>query len=294
METKVGGEKVRQEKLLDETDWDLLIILDACRYDYFREIYSEYLEGDLKKAISPASNTMEWCRKVAGDYRFKEDVCVSANPHINSKVPVGNVGWDPRDKFRKIYDVWLTDWLDEMPTVMPERMAERTLEVAEGRSDRVVSWFIQPHAPFISAHKGGVNPFPRQESKNSPMEVGEKKQGSFRRSLQYFMQTFLPLPLHKIFWEYQVNVRNVNVGPERVAYARLSMEELKKAYMSNIVLALRQVKKIVDWFPEKNIVITADHGELLGDNKLFGKKIGHPAGYDYLELREVPWLEVKK
>jgi len=288
----VGVGEVRQEKLLDETNWDLLIVLDACRYDYFREIYLKYLEGNLKKTISPASNTMEWCRKVVGDYRFKEDVCISANPHINSKTPVGNVGWDPRDKFKKIYDVWLTDWSDEMPTVMPENMAERTLEVAETRSERVISWFIQPHAPYIPAHVGGVNPFPRkQKGVRGALKVGGNLSG-VRKTIGEFIEIFLPLPLLKKWWEYQVNVRGVSVGPDRTTFAILSIQEMREAYMNNLKLALRNVSMLIEKIKDMDIVITADHGELLGDNKFFGKKIGHPAGHGYPELREVPWLEV--
>lgn len=283
---------MRQEKLLDETDWDLLIVLDDCRYDYFERIYRDYLKGNLTKAISPASNTFEWCMKVAGDHRFRDVVCVSANPHINSRVPVGRRRWDPRDKFGKIYDVWLTDWSDEMPTVMPEKMAERTLEVAKTRSERIMSWFIQPHAPFITVHRGGKNPFPRQEGENSPMKVGGGNLKFYRQVIQTIVETYFPLPLHKLYWEFQVKVRKISVGVDRVAYANLSMGQLKEAYEQNLRCALEAVKWIVENLPDRKIVITSDHGELLGDNWLVGKKIGHPAGYNDPKLREIPWLEV--
>lgn len=28
-----------QKRLIHETDWDTLIVLDACRYGYFKEVY---------------------------------------------------------------------------------------------------------------------------------------------------------------------------------------------------------------------------------------------------------------
>ena len=31
--------------------WDYLIILDACRYDYFQDVYKKYLQGELFKKI---------------------------------------------------------------------------------------------------------------------------------------------------------------------------------------------------------------------------------------------------
>jgi len=52
------------EKYVMDEEWDFLIILDACRYDYFKEIYKNYLDGgNSMKAISPAIETIEWCQK---------------------------------------------------------------------------------------------------------------------------------------------------------------------------------------------------------------------------------------
>jgi len=46
-----------------EEDWDYLIILDACRYDFFSWMYSKYFEGKLIKAKSVGSCTVEWLIK---------------------------------------------------------------------------------------------------------------------------------------------------------------------------------------------------------------------------------------
>jgi hypothetical protein len=43
---------VDQRKLIHTVPWDTLILLDACRYDAFTQIYGEYLTGDLIKAYS--------------------------------------------------------------------------------------------------------------------------------------------------------------------------------------------------------------------------------------------------
>ena len=49
----------KQTDILKE-DWDFLIILDACRYDYFKGGYNKYIkEGNLKKAVSPGIHTMD-------------------------------------------------------------------------------------------------------------------------------------------------------------------------------------------------------------------------------------------
>jgi len=44
-----------------EEHWDYLIILDACRYDYFAVMWKNYFDGELEKRVSLASGTLKWC-----------------------------------------------------------------------------------------------------------------------------------------------------------------------------------------------------------------------------------------
>lgn len=53
----------KQKNLINERDWDCLVILDACRYDYFEKVYEDYLSGDLRKVLSSGSCTEEWLNK---------------------------------------------------------------------------------------------------------------------------------------------------------------------------------------------------------------------------------------
>ncbi|ELY63814.1 hypothetical protein C492_06831, partial [Natronococcus jeotgali DSM 18795] len=39
-----------------ESEWDYCLVLDACRYDVFEDVYDDYLEGDLEKRRSPGSS----------------------------------------------------------------------------------------------------------------------------------------------------------------------------------------------------------------------------------------------
>ncbi|KXB07236.1 hypothetical protein AKJ52_00715, partial [candidate division MSBL1 archaeon SCGC-AAA382C18] len=73
----------KQVNLIKEKEWDCLIILDACRFDFFREVYKNYLDGELYKVISEGSQTSEWVRKTFRKEYF-EAVYVSANPYVNS------------------------------------------------------------------------------------------------------------------------------------------------------------------------------------------------------------------
>ena len=51
-----------------EEDWDFLIVLDACRYDYFSEMYEGFFTGRLEKRISPGCSTVEWLKRSSPDY----------------------------------------------------------------------------------------------------------------------------------------------------------------------------------------------------------------------------------
>jgi len=62
-------------------------------------------------------------------------------------------------------------------------------------------------------------------------------------------------------------------------------EKLRKAYMANLRLVLREIQPLLG----PGVVITADHGELLGE----GGQYSHPPGSNHPILRSVPWFIVK-
>ena len=64
---------------------------------------------------------------------------------------------------------------------------------------------------------------------------------------------------------------------------------LRKAYAVNLELVLEQVVELVKYLSGK-IVITSDHGELLGERRCFT----HTPGSNSRYLLEVPWLEIEK
>ena len=66
--------------------------------------------------------------------------------------------------------------------------------------------------------------------------------------------------------------------------------KLKEAYEENLRFVLKYVKEIVEFIPSGKIVITSDHGELLGEEG----KYGHPGNFRHPKLLEVPWLEIDK
>lgn len=119
-------------------DWDNLIILDACRYDTFKELNT--LDGSLTTAISRGSMTAEWLDENFDGQSYSDTIFVSGNPNLD------NINAE----FADIIRLWEDDWDDELGTARPESMVEKTLEAAARYPNkRLISMFVQPHIPFL-------------------------------------------------------------------------------------------------------------------------------------------------
>jgi hypothetical protein len=126
-----------------DQDWDVLQILDACRYDMFAE--QSTLPGELQSRISRGSNTMEFLHANFKDREMHDTVYVTANPQFRRHE-------DEIDaEFHAVIDVWLDEgWDETYNTVMPETTAKYAMEAAEKYPDkRILIHYLQPHYPFI-------------------------------------------------------------------------------------------------------------------------------------------------
>ena len=96
--------------VMDE-EWDHLLILDACRYDIFRE--ENWLSGRLEHRISKGSVTGEFVTKNF-DATYPDTVYITANPHASRLIG---------DRFHDFFHVWQTHWDDDLNTVPPNKMS---------------------------------------------------------------------------------------------------------------------------------------------------------------------------
>ncbi|RKX44969.1 MAG: hypothetical protein DRP27_05340 [Thermotogae bacterium] len=236
---------------LSKERWDHLIILDACRYDYFKELNT--IEGKLEKRISCDSDTLNWMIKTWGlGKRFDDIVYISANPIISRYMCKKVLGYIP---FHKIVEVWDFGWDEKFKTVPPHHVTQSAiLHRKLHRNKRLVIHYIQPHHPYLT--------------KPSIDQVGWKRVYSEIKGLQ--------APEGKTAYEL-------------ASMGLITREELVSAYRENLKIVLDEVKKLIDRL-EGLIVITADHGEALGENNVYG----HPAGLDLPCLVEIPYLRVEK
>jgi len=131
-----------------EEDWDNLLILDACRYDTFRQTAGEFeLPGETKYNFSRGASTMEFLRANLPGQDLSDTVYVTATSMLYRMVVLtGEIDHN----LHAVVDVWedaidIGEW-----GVRPERVAEKVREVDEMYPDkRLVVHFIQPHIPFI-------------------------------------------------------------------------------------------------------------------------------------------------
>jgi hypothetical protein len=126
-------------------DWDVLVILDACRYDVFAARHD--LPGKLERRQSRGSHTSEFLEANFSDGEYTDTVYLSASPQLYRK----------RDRldasFHAVSHVWReSGWDDEYGTVLPETMTDRAVEAAERYPNkRLIVHYLQPHYPFIGA-----------------------------------------------------------------------------------------------------------------------------------------------
>lgn len=136
-------------RVVDE-EWDYLIILDACRYDIFKEIYNDYLEGDLEKKISRGTSSNHWLKENFDSF-YEELVYISNNSFVS---PTEHGGFNSKEHFSKIYPLYLEDQPRENGMLKPEYVAKKSLDIINQHPDkRVIIHFMQPHTAYIGDYK---------------------------------------------------------------------------------------------------------------------------------------------
>jgi len=283
-----------------EEDWDFLIVLDACRYDYFSEMYEEFFTGKLEKRISPGCSTVEWLRRSFPDY-YPDVIYISGNPYINSKVAIA--GFNAKKHFYKVVDVWDFGWDERIGTVPPREINRAVLRFyLKYPRKRFIIHYLQPHAPYLSA-KYRLIGYYKSDPKDGSVLSGVASYRKVDRRIESIiniMGTLLSkLGVVESAWELRDKMRLPPISPMDVVRRKYGRSGLIEAYKENLRIVLNYVAKLCKRFPGKNIVITSDHGELLGEDGAYE----HPNGpidkiFNNLFpkrkkiLQEVPWLKV--
>jgi len=130
-------------------DWDVLVVLDACRPDTLRTAADavDFFEPDDVGTIqSVGSCSSEWLEQTFMTDRDETAVGRTA-------MVTGNT-WTDRyldaDRFALLDEVWKYAWDEETDTVPADAVTDRAIRVArEHDPDRLVVHYMQPHHPFV-------------------------------------------------------------------------------------------------------------------------------------------------
>lgn len=242
-----------QHQLLDELKTDenfLLIILDACRYDKFVELDKE-IDGDIEKVDSDVPNTHTWIKENWSDGPY-DITYISAMPWVHTQpVDHPHAGtYDGSAHFNRVIPCHNKYWSDKYKTTLPQDI---TREVNNCSDNNILVHYFQPHFPHIDGPLF-VNP-----------EAGP-------------------------FEDYEEEIKravNIEKVPE---HDDITDEFLDESYTNNLKYVWNNGVSNIDLLQsntDKKIIITADHGENLGERG----KYGHNS-YDDI-VTTVPWMRVR-
>ena len=245
-----------QVELVRAGDWDVLIVLDTCRADVFRETCAPQAET----VQSPARRTDRWLHTEIGKLlRQRRAVYFTGNPVVARETQ----HWP---HFERV-DVWEWAWGRHgplnLPYVHPLTLAGVVAAWAamgrlKGRA--AVVHHLAPHSPYI---------------------------GDPGYALTWFREG---IPGCEMTLESNKVVEYAGWAKE------IDFELLRRAYRANLALAWEAARLTADRLARdgRRVVITADHGELLGesaDGAPDGPAVfGHQVAYTNPLLCEVPWL----
>lgn len=216
-------------------DWDTLLLIDACRYDYFAELSD--LPGSLGDRRAPGSMSQEFIEHSFAARQLHDTVYVTSNPFAVEIKP--GTFHDVISLVDEYYD-------NDVGTVPPNDVTEAAFEAHEEYPHkRIIVHYMQPHEPFLS---------------NLGQIISER-----------------------LRW----------AGNQYHLPRGMDLDDLRRAYRENVEIILDELDAVIDELSGK-IVVTADHGELLGE-RLFPipiRGLEHPRSIYEEILLQVPWLEM--
>lgn len=243
-----------------DRDWDLLIVLDACRVDALREVADEYeFITEIDSMRSVGSTSFEWLNHTfTRDHlnEIRRTAHVTQNGYTgrvfgqggetgSTAIPFGPAEYDvvdPED-FTYLEELWRVD-----ETELPE-------------------WIIG---------EGGTEQFSPQYTTDRAIDVGRSV--DFDRLIVHYMYPHDPFPLadREIRWPF-----------EALQSGTATRAAVWDAYLDNLRLVLDEVECLLENVDAERAVITADHGEAFGEYGFYRHMIGCPVPC----MRNVPWAE---
>ncbi|USZ71484.1 sulfatase-like hydrolase/transferase [Natronosalvus halobius] len=246
-----------------ERDWDVLLVLDACRVDALQAVAPEYdfideIDG-IDEIWSVGSNSHEWIAQtftseyeaeitdttyVTGNGFTKRIFETQTFPPSKITVPFTWTNWDvvQESQLERLIEVWKHHRDEDLKGVPPGILTDYAIDIARTqRPERLLVHYMQPHGPYLHG--------PVTENRD-------------------------PSDIEREAW------RALRDG-------KASFETIWDLYLDNLRLVLDDVAELLENVDADKVVITADHGEAFGE---FGA-YGHPEGFPHPVVKKVPWVE---
>lgn len=230
--------RVWRDNIFDQGDWDVCIVLDACRYDALCEVAPEYDWITAVDSIkSPGSMSEEWMQATfTSAYRdqMQRTGHVTWNAYSNFNLDV--------DDWAFLDEVWQEAWDNDRGLLPPEAITERAVtRWREHDVDQMIVHYMQPHAPYRQLADGGVIETLDHEY------VGDRE-----------MQGRLTV------WKL-------------LRRGEITHERAWDAYLDNLRWVLDEVDRLRKNLDADRVVVTADHGDCFGEwSGLYGHPRGVP------------------
>ena len=237
-----------QLDLIVAGEWDVLVVLDACRADAYQQVV-----GRSEVVRSPAVCTAGWIKAVWPVFARSEGVrYYNANPVVDRTLASMDVAPSTFELTPMWRSLWGRHGAGRIPSVHPQAISGYIW--ANQCPIPTVVHYLQPHSPYIG---------------DPPLAL-TRWGGSGGGAGGEFGEACCAL-----------------TAPGRaVREGRTSWPEVREAYLGNLRLAWDAVQVLAGSFSDYRVVVTADHGEVLGEH---GGRFGHECGWDFPELRAVPW-----
>lgn len=248
-----------------EADWDVLVILDACRADLMAEAATDHdwIDTPATRA-SIAGSSKEWMERTftnAYADTIADTAYVTGNPFSQTafdshptKPLCEDVPASDGTELGLIDEVWGYAWDETTGIVGPEAMTDRAIQVGREHDGRLIVHYMQPHVPFLD--DPDLHPGFDAEEWGDP--------DAFRDS--------------------DVDVRNLW---DRVREGLVDEHRAWEGYRRNLDRVLSEVDRLRHNLDADRCIVTADHGNAIGERGLFGHPdVAIPA------IRDVPWVEI--
>ncbi|KAA9409949.1 hypothetical protein EGO51_09080 [Haloarcula hispanica] len=123
-------------------DWDLLIVVDACRLDLMQEVATDYdYIPEVNTVWSVDSTTALWMQRTFKKRDTSDTTYICSNPF--------SADYLAKDDFNDLREVWKKAW-NTPGTVPPRAITDATIDSMRNKeSSRTIAHYLQPHCPFI-------------------------------------------------------------------------------------------------------------------------------------------------